>query len=114
MKEITLDKLKKILDEKDHLQRIIVDVRTLEEHQESHLLGSVNIPLSEIEHHIDNLNKYKEIYFYCRSGNRCKIACEILQKRGFSEEILIPVIGKKEDWEINHLPVVFQKKQETK
>ena len=109
MKEITLDKLKTILDQqKNSSQRIIVDVRTEEEHQESYLLGSVNIPLDVIEHSIDLLNSYQEIYFYCRSGNRSKRACEILKERGFKEVTLISINGKREDWEKNRLPIVRQ------
>ncbi len=60
---------------------IIVDVRTKEEYDESHVVGSINIPYDEIENY--SLDKDKTIIVYCRSGNRSKIAYDTLISLGY-------------------------------
>jgi len=61
---------------------IIVDVRTKEEYDESHLMEAINIPYNEINKDID-LDKSKTILVYCRSGNRSSIAYETLENLGY-------------------------------
>lgn len=61
---------------------IIVDVRTKEEYDESHLMEAINIPYDEINNETD-LDKTKTILVYCRSGARSSIAYETLEKLGY-------------------------------
>ncbi|SJZ80433.1 rhodanese-like domain-containing protein [Anaerorhabdus furcosa] len=63
---------------------IILDVRTVEEFQEGHIEGAINIPLDEIRTRSNELNKEDTILVYCRSGNRSKTASNELVKLGFS------------------------------
>lgn len=76
-KESDLDKL---LAEKEY---IIVDVRTKEEYDESHIKDSINIPYDEIDGNIE-LDKDKNIFVYCSSGNRSKIAYDTLISLGYT------------------------------
>lgn len=62
---------------------VIVDVRTKEEYDESHLKESINIPYNEIDESIE-LDKEKVILVYCRSGNRSSIAYETLNDLGYT------------------------------
>lgn len=67
---------KKSLDYKDIMatsEYVILDVRTKEEYDESHIKGSINIPYDEINENI-NIDKNKVVFVYCRSGNRSNIA----------------------------------------
>jgi len=59
---------------------ILVDVRTVEEFDEGHVAGSVNIPLDSIHDSVELLNRYENIILICRSGNRSGEAKSILEK----------------------------------
>ena len=64
----------------------LVDVRTLAEHMEGHIPGSLNINVQDenFASCIDDLlDKKKEVAVYCRSGRRSRTASEILVKKGF-------------------------------
>ena len=53
----------------------IVDVRPVEEYAAGHLQGAINVPLSELEKHLDDLPSDQEIVAYCR-GPFCVLAFE--------------------------------------
>ena len=65
----------------------LVDVRTLAEHMEGHIPGSLNISVKDEENFptaIDSLlNKGQDVAVYCRSGRRSRTAADILVKKGF-------------------------------
>ena len=71
--------IKKIMEENDY---VIVDVRTKEEYEQSHIKDSINISYEEIEK-INDLYKDKIIFVYCKSGRRSKIAYDKLIKLGY-------------------------------
>lgn len=61
----------------------IIDVRTRSEFSGGHVAGSVNIPLQELEGHLDELmSKEGAIIFCCASGGRSGMATDMLQKKG--------------------------------
>lgn len=66
---------------KDH-DYIIIDVRTKEEYEESHIKGAINIPYNEINKD-SNIDKDKIIFVYCRSGNRSNKAYGTLKELGY-------------------------------
>ena len=72
--------LKKLMKEKEY---IIIDVRTKEEYEDSHIVGSINIPYDEIDENI-TLDKNKNIFVYCKSGNRSAIAYKTLNSLGYT------------------------------
>ena len=72
--------LEEVLKENNY---IIVDVRTKEEYDSSHVVGSINIPYDTIDENTD-LDKSKTIIVYCRSGKRSSIASETLKKLGYN------------------------------
>ena len=63
----------------------IVDVRSREEYQMSHLPKAVNIPLDDLEDEclelLPNLNSV--IFVYCTSGIRSRRACEMMSHMGY-------------------------------
>ena len=66
----------------------MLDVRTEAEYEEEHIqiegVETKNIPLSEIEERLGELNKSKVLIVYCRSGARSRQACEILAQHNFT------------------------------
>jgi len=74
------DNIKKLMSENDY---VIVDVRTREEYNESHIVEAINIPYDEINESI-KLDKNKLIFVYCKSGNRSSIAYNTLNDLGYN------------------------------
>lgn len=62
----------------------LVDVRTPAEFADGHVKSSTNIPLDQIENHLNAFKGKKHIVVFCRSGNRSAQAKSILEKNGFS------------------------------
>ncbi len=102
IKEITPAEAIEILKNKN---AVLLDVRTEEEYRAEHIKGSVWIPLHELEERIDEL-KGKEIIILClcRSGNRSRIACEILKNYGFKN--LYNVSGGIIEWKNSNFEIV--------
>lgn len=71
---------------------VMVDVRNNDEVASGMLLGAVHIPLGELQVRAGELDKKKEIYLYCRSGNRTQIAFDILKNAGF-ENVICSIQG---------------------
>lgn len=62
----------------------VIDVRPPEEFAAGHVPGAVNIPLSQLEHRLNELDTDKEIVAYCR-GPHCVLAFDAvaqLRKKG--------------------------------
>lgn len=65
----------------------IIDVRTVEEFNEGHLQGAINIPVEspDFETKIQELEKTAHYYVYCRSGRRSEIAHQKMTELGFTK-----------------------------
>ena len=67
---------------------LLVDVRTPEEFASGHLLGAVNIPLSEFQNNLSTwtslLPRDVAIILQCKAGSRSAQATQILLKAGFT------------------------------
>lgn len=72
--------IEKIMRENEY---VIIDVRTKEEYDESHVINSLNIPYDEIDAKID-IDKDKIIFVYCKSGRRSSIAYDTLKSLGYT------------------------------
>ncbi|MCF7865301.1 MAG: rhodanese-like domain-containing protein [Candidatus Pacebacteria bacterium] len=78
---------------------IIIDVRTPEEYQESHIKGAINFPLGDLQENsatsqqvTDRLGEnYSDVTLdtplklHCASGGRSSMACVIFRKLGFTD-----------------------------
>lgn len=67
-------------------ESIILDVRTQEEVDESRLDYTKHIDIRDEDSFLDeveNLDRSKNYYIYCRSGARSAKACEIMDEMGF-------------------------------
>ena len=70
---------------------ILLDVRTLEEYNDGHIPGAINVANESIgKNEIPQLpDKEQRIYIYCRSGNRSKQAAKKLAELGYTNLIEI-------------------------
>jgi len=67
----------------------IIDVRTAEEYNSSHLAGSINIPHDQIGEKIAQVttNRSEPLLIHCRSGKRSAFATSTLQAQGYTNVI---------------------------
>lgn len=65
----------------------LVDVRTPDEFADSHVPGSINIPLDKISSQLARFKGKENIVVFCRSGNRSSQAKSILERNGFKNVI---------------------------
>lgn len=83
----------KILDSVQYEQVIsenkvtIIDVRTPSEYQDGHIKNAqnINVQSRDFREKMQNFDKEKPIYIYCRSGARSANAGRILEEMGFKE-----------------------------
>ncbi|MOA48899.1 putative adenylyltransferase/sulfurtransferase MoeZ [compost metagenome] len=82
MKEITVQDLKKKIDNNEDFQ--LIDVREEFEYQDANL-GGVLIPLGNILLEADKISKDKDVVIHCRSGKRSAAAImQLEQQFGFT------------------------------
>jgi rhodanese-related sulfurtransferase/DNA-binding transcriptional ArsR family regulator len=82
----------------------VLDVRPPEEYESGHLPGAINIPLADLEEHLDELDAGHEIVAYCR-GPHCVLAFDAvarLREKGLSAKRLD---GGFPEWKLEGLPV---------
>lgn len=93
---ISAKEAKKMMDENEDI--IILDVRTEDEYQESHIEGAILIPDNEITEKAENIlaDKSETILVYCRSGRRSANASKELSDLGYTN---IYDFGGINDWE---------------
>ncbi|WP_026714518.1 rhodanese-like domain-containing protein [Flavobacterium daejeonense] len=79
---------------------VILDVRTEDECDEGIIPNAINIDIhkgQEFISEIEQLDKSKNYYVYCRSGARSAKACEIMNELGI--ENAYNLLGGMLDWE---------------
>ncbi len=62
---------------------VLVDVRDPDEFEEGHIAGSINLPLNELRARLDELPRDRELWLYCRVGQRGYYATRLLMQHGF-------------------------------
>lgn len=78
----------------------ILDVRTPEEVEEGYIPNATNIDIylgQEFLDKVQELDKSKNYYVYCRSGNRSGQACALMNQLGF--ENTYNLTGGFNEWE---------------
>ena len=98
MKDLTQEEWQKAIENEANVE--ILDVRTQEEWEEGYILGATLIDIYQPQEFMDAINqldKSKEYYVYCRSGGRSTQACQILDQMGFEKTHNLQ--GGFSDWE---------------
>lgn len=79
---------------------LIIDVRTSEEFKELRLPNSINIDFynpQDFMQELENLDKNKVYYIYCRTGSRSANTCELMKEIGFAKTYNL--LGGITEWE---------------
>ena len=78
MKEISVQELKQLMDEKKDFQ--LIDVREQHEYDEANINGLL-IPMGEVMDHLDKISKDKQVVVHCRSGKRSATVINALESQ---------------------------------
>ncbi len=79
---ISVEELKSRIDNGDDLY--LLDVREPNEYEIANLGGHL-IPLAELANRVGEIDPYKEVIVYCKTGGRSARAVQFLQNAGFSK-----------------------------
>jgi hydroxyacylglutathione hydrolase len=82
---------------------IAIDVRSPREHEQTHVGGSLGIPLNHLSENIGKIVKDRALVVYCAGGYRSSIAASILQLHGFRQ--VREIAGGIAAWQAAKLPV---------
>ena len=74
----------------------VLDVREPAEYAFGHILGSINIPLGELEQRFEELNNTENLHVICRTGSRSDLAAQKLTEKGFKN--VKNVVPGMKDW----------------
>ncbi|MBR5533067.1 MAG: rhodanese-like domain-containing protein [Bacteroidales bacterium] len=98
-----------ILEPKEYMETLnadtsafLLDVRRASEYAEGHIPGATLLDVTnepEFLKGIENLDKDKTIYIYCRSGRRSRIAAKHLIDNGFN---VVDLKGGYNAWEATY------------
>jgi len=81
----------------------LVDVRTPEEFKkDGRIAGAKLVPLSQLERHLNMIDKSKKVLVYCHSGGRSSAAARILGNNGYT---VLNMSGGISEWKAEKLPV---------
>lgn len=62
---------------------LLIDVRNPPEYEARHLPGAINLPLNELEQHLEAIPHDQDVVVYCSTGYRSAMAVMALQVQGF-------------------------------
>jgi adenylyltransferase/sulfurtransferase len=83
IKTMTVHELKNRIDQGK--KPLLLDVREEHELNIAQLDFDHHIPLGDLPDDYEKLSRDEELVVYCRSGGRSMKACELLEKKGFTD-----------------------------
>jgi sulfur-carrier protein adenylyltransferase/sulfurtransferase len=83
IQEVTVQDLKAKQDDGEEF--VLIDVREPDERAESHIPGSMHIPLGELPARLGELDPDAQIILQCHAGGRSAKATQFLMQQGFSD-----------------------------
>lgn len=96
---------KMIKENKNNLDLIILDIRTLAEYDDGHIERAENIDYSsfDFEETLEEMDRNRKYIIYCRSGVRSSNSCDIMKDLGFHD--LYNIKGGIDAWKKMGFPV---------
>ena len=103
IKEISSEKLIKLIEEKAHF--ILIDVRESDEWTSGHLFGALHMPRGVLERDIEKVISEKDtpLILYCSGGYRSALAADTLMKMGYTN--VLSLAGGMKTWREQNLPI---------
>ncbi len=85
---------------------LVVDVREVAEFKKGHIVNASNIPASNLDGHLSEINAYKEkpVILVCKMGHSSNAVSKRLKEEGFSR--VYKLKGGMMEWTAANLPLV--------
>jgi len=80
-KQVPFTEVRNLIDQK----ATIIDVREVDEFNQGHIKGAINMPLSQFREQLNQLPKDQPLYLHCKSGQRSYNAVKILLHKGYTD-----------------------------
>ncbi len=84
-KQVNVDQVRDLVENGE----MIIDVREPYEYTRGHILGAINIPLSQLRDRLNEIPTDRPVYLHCRTGQRSYNATMALQNLGYHNVINI-------------------------
>lgn len=96
----------RILSKTPTNQKVLIDVRTLDEYRNGHIEYAINIDYygNDFEEKIKELDTTKVIFIYCKKGGRSASVHRAMREVGIPK--ICELDGGFNAWEKEHLPIV--------
>jgi len=65
-------------------EMMLIDVRQPSEFRSGHIIGAINIPLKDLERHLDEIPSDQVIVLYCSTGYRSAMGVMALRLQGYT------------------------------
>ena len=65
---------------------LLIDVRNRSEYEAGHIPTAINLPLNDLEQHLDAVPHDQDVIVYCSTGYRSAMAVMALQLQGFDRD----------------------------
>lgn len=88
IKALMAEDLKRLIQQENEDNYLIVDVRQPQEFRLDHIPGSVNIPLAEIQLDPYVFEDNRKLIFCCTRGSRSKVAAIFVAETGYNQDRL--------------------------
>jgi rhodanese-related sulfurtransferase len=84
---------------------VVLDIRTPAEFGKGHIVGAINLPMSQLEKAGKDLERYKErpIIVVCAQGVTATNACKTLKSQGFGKVFRLG--SGMQGWQADNLPI---------
>lgn len=99
VKDISASDLKAYMSGHKEESYLLIDVREPKEYKQGHIPGSVLLPLKEVEAGITDFDLEKDVFFYCRSGRRSRIAANLVADMGVPAKSIYNLAGGILSWQ---------------
>jgi rhodanese-related sulfurtransferase len=81
---------------------VLVDVREIEEYEQGHIPGAINIPLNSVPERMEEITKDKPVVLVCARGSRSEMAADFLSGHGYRD--LYNLVDGTLGWMMRGLP----------
>lgn len=83
MHTITIQQFEEFIENQEQTKVNILDLRTPDAFNQAHIAGAKNIPLDQLTKKIQELDKTKQYYLICYSGNFSAMGTQYLTQNGY-------------------------------
>ena len=104
--QISIDEFQEQFANKGDTDFVLLDVREEDEFVAGHIPGAVNLPLSELQFRMDEVDEEKAVVLVCRTSNRSEMAAQILSANGYDN--LYHLVEGTAHWMQRGLPIEME------